>query len=83
MEARSLPALTHSFWWIEFNRHIPSLTVDHPERTAGVGGPTKPRAGAPRLVALVRVVRVWNSVQTGTYGTGMDRSIKISARFDL
>ncbi len=28
-------------------------------------------------------IRVWNSVQTGTYGTGMDRSIKISARFDL
>ena len=28
-------------------------------------------------------IRVWNSVQTGTYGTGMDRSIKMSARFEL
>jgi len=28
-------------------------------------------------------IRVWNSVQTGTYGTGMDRSIKLGARVDL
>ncbi len=27
--------------------------------------------------------RYWNSVQTGTYGTGMDRSVKISAKLDL
>jgi iron complex outermembrane receptor protein len=27
--------------------------------------------------------RYWNSVQTGTYGIGMDRSIKVSARVDL
>jgi len=28
-------------------------------------------------------LRYWNSVQTGTYGTGMDRSIKMSVKFDL
>ena len=27
--------------------------------------------------------RYWNSVQTGTYGTGMDRSIKFSAKVDF
>jgi iron complex outermembrane receptor protein len=27
--------------------------------------------------------RYWNSVQTGTYGTGMDRAIKMSAKVDL
>ena len=27
--------------------------------------------------------RYWNSVQTGTYGIGMDRSIRFSARIDL
>jgi iron complex outermembrane receptor protein len=27
--------------------------------------------------------RYWNSVQTGTYGTGMDRSIKMSAKVDF
>ena len=27
--------------------------------------------------------RYWNSVQTGTYGTGMDRSIKMSAKLDF
>ena len=27
--------------------------------------------------------RYWNSVQTGTYGTGMDRSARISAKVDL
>jgi iron complex outermembrane receptor protein len=27
--------------------------------------------------------RYWNSVQTGTYGIGMDRSVKMSVRVDL
>jgi iron complex outermembrane receptor protein len=27
--------------------------------------------------------RYWNSVQTGTYGTGMDRAIKLNARVDF
>ena len=27
--------------------------------------------------------RYWNSVQTGTYGIGMDRSIKFNAKFDF
>jgi iron complex outermembrane receptor protein len=27
--------------------------------------------------------RYWNSVQTGTYGTGMDRSVKFNARMDF
>jgi len=61
---------------------IPGYTL----LTAGLG--YQIRSGAQRAVFLVNVdnlanIRVWNSVQTGTYGTGMDRSIKISARFDL
>ncbi len=28
-------------------------------------------------------LRYWNSVQTGTYGTGMDRSFKLSAKVDF
>jgi iron complex outermembrane receptor protein len=28
-------------------------------------------------------LRYWNSVQTGTYGIGMDRSIKFNIRVDL
>ena len=27
--------------------------------------------------------RYWNSVQTGTYGIGMDRSIRFNAKFDF
>ena len=27
--------------------------------------------------------RYWNSVTTGTYGIGMDRSIKFNVKFDL
>ena len=27
--------------------------------------------------------RYWNSVQTGTYGIGMDRSIKFNIRLDM
>ena len=27
--------------------------------------------------------RYWNSVQTGTYGIGMDRSLKFSAKLDF
>jgi iron complex outermembrane receptor protein len=27
--------------------------------------------------------RYWNSVQTGTYGTGMDRGIKMNAKVDF
>jgi len=54
--------------------------------TAGLG--YQIRWGTSRAVFLVNVdnltnIRVWNSVQTGTYGTGMDRSIKMSARVDL
>src|SRR5262249_18342971 len=54
--------------------------------TAGLG--YQLRWGKERAVFLVNVdnlanIRVWNSVQTGTYGTGMDRSIKMSARFEL
>ena len=46
------------------------------------------RSGTTRAVFIVNAdnlanIRVWNSVQTGTYGTGMDRSIKFSARVDL
>jgi outer membrane receptor protein involved in Fe transport len=46
------------------------------------------RSGTTRAVFLVSVdnltnIRYWNSVQTGTYGTGMDRSIKMSARVDF
>jgi iron complex outermembrane receptor protein len=54
--------------------------------TAGVG--YQMRSGTTRAVFLVNVdnlanIRYWNSVQTGTYGTGMDRSIKMSARVDF
>ena len=28
-------------------------------------------------------LRYWNSVQTGTYGIGMDRSVKFNARIDF
>jgi iron complex outermembrane receptor protein len=28
-------------------------------------------------------LRYWNSVQTGTYGTGMDRALKFNAKVDF
>jgi len=61
---------------------IPGYTL----LSAGVG--YQIRSATNRAVFLVNVdnlanIRVWNSVQTGTYGTGMDRSIKFSARVDL
>jgi len=28
-------------------------------------------------------LRYWNSVQTGTYGTGMDRNIKFNTKVDF
>jgi iron complex outermembrane receptor protein len=54
--------------------------------TAGLG--YQMRSGTTRAVFLVNAdnlanIRIWNSVQTGTYGTGMDRSIKMSARLDF
>jgi iron complex outermembrane recepter protein len=54
--------------------------------TAGLG--YQMRSGTTRATFLVNVdnlanLRYWNSVQTGTYGTGMDRSIKMSARLDF
>jgi iron complex outermembrane receptor protein len=54
--------------------------------TAGLGYQVRWPTG--RAIFLVNAdnltnIRVWNSVQTGTYGTGMDRSIKMSARFEL
>jgi iron complex outermembrane receptor protein len=54
--------------------------------TAGVGYVT--RIGGKRVAFQVNGDnlanrRYWNSVQTGTYGIGMDRSIKFSVRFDL
>jgi iron complex outermembrane recepter protein len=54
--------------------------------TGGAGYST--RLGQRRLAVQVNVdnianTRYWNSVQTGTYGTGMDRSIKMSAKVDL
>ncbi len=54
--------------------------------TAAVGYQT--HIGKSRLALQVNVdnlanLRYWNSVQTGTYGTGMDRSFKGSARFDF
>jgi len=41
-----------------------------------------------RLLLQVNVdnianLRYWNSVQTGTYGTGMDRSFKLSLKYDF
>jgi iron complex outermembrane receptor protein len=46
------------------------------------------RMGTSRLALQLNVdnltnLRYWNSVQTGTYGTGMDRSLKFSARVDF
>jgi iron complex outermembrane recepter protein len=54
--------------------------------TAGLG--YQMRSGSQRAVFLVSVdnltnLRYWNSVQTGTYGIGMDRSVKMSARLDF
>jgi len=54
--------------------------------TAGIG--YQMRSGTTRATFLVNVdnlanLRYWNSVQTGTYGTGMDRSVKMSAKVDF
>jgi len=54
--------------------------------TAGAGYVT--RVGKHRLALQLNAdnlanLRYWNSVQTNTYGTGMDRSFKGSARFDF
>jgi len=54
--------------------------------TAGAGYVT--RIGKHRLAFQLNAdnlanLRYWNSVQTGTYGTGMDRSFKGRARFDF
>ena len=54
--------------------------------TAGAGYVT--RIGKHRLAFQLNAdnlanLRYWNSVQTNTYGTGMDRSFKGSARFDF
>jgi iron complex outermembrane receptor protein len=61
---------------------IPGYTL----YTAGLGYIT--RIGGKRVAFQVNGdnlanKRYWNSVQTGTYGIGMDRSIKFSARVDL
>jgi iron complex outermembrane recepter protein len=54
--------------------------------TAGAGYVT--RIGGRRVALQLNVDNVanrryWNSVQTGTYGTGMDRSVKMSAKVDF
>jgi len=54
--------------------------------TAGIG--YQIHSATTRATFLVNVdnlanLRYWNSVQTGTYGTGMDRSVKMSARVDF
>jgi iron complex outermembrane receptor protein len=54
---------------------------------AGLGYQTR-IGGKYRLAIQLNVdnlanLRYWNSVQTGTYGTGMDRSFKMSTRFDF
>jgi len=54
--------------------------------TAGIGYQT--RIDKTRLTFLVNVdnlanLRYWNSVQTGTYGIGMDRSFKMSTKVDF
>ncbi|WP_077035132.1 TonB-dependent siderophore receptor [Pelomonas sp. KK5] len=40
------------------------------------------RVGLQLSVDNLRNKSYWNSVQTGTYGTGMDRSVKLSLRVD-
>jgi iron complex outermembrane receptor protein len=54
--------------------------------SAGIGYAT--RIEKVRTVFLLSAdnianLRYWNSVQTGTYGTGMDRSFKASAKIDF
>src|SRR5229473_1470623 len=53
--------------------------------SAGIGYATriqKVRSAFQLSVDNIANLRYWNSVQTGTYGTGMDRSFKASAKFD-
>jgi iron complex outermembrane receptor protein len=54
--------------------------------SAGIGYATriqKVRSAFQLSVENIADLRYWNSVQTGTYGTGMDRSFKASAKFDF
>ncbi len=54
--------------------------------SAGIGYTTriqKVRTAFQLTVDNIANLRYWNSVQTGTYGTGMDRSFKASAKFDF
>ncbi len=53
-----------------------------------VGGGYVTRIAGRRVALQLNVdnvadKRYWNSVQTGTYGTGMDRGIKMSAKVDF
>jgi TonB-dependent siderophore receptor len=41
------------------------------------------RAAFQFYVDNIGNLRYWNSVQTGTYGTGMDRTFKFNAKFDF
>jgi iron complex outermembrane receptor protein len=62
--------------------YIPGYTL----YTAGAGYVTRIagyRAAFQFNVDNLANLRYWNSVQTGTYGTGMDRSFKLSAKLDL
>jgi len=61
---------------------IPGYTL----YSAGIGYATriqKVRSSFQLSVDNIANLRYWNSVQTGTYGTGMDRSFKASAKFDF
>jgi iron complex outermembrane receptor protein len=61
---------------------IPGYTL----YSAGVGYATTlggHRASVQLNVDNVANTRYWNSAQQGTYGTGMDRSIKLNAKFDF
>ena len=62
--------------------YIPGYTI------YDIGASYATRIGANRVTFQVSVdnlsnKRYWNSVQTGTYGIGMDRSIKFSAKVDF
>lgn len=61
---------------------IPGVTLFN----AGVGYATKiagRKASFQVSIDNIANKRYWNSVATGTYGAGMDRSIKFSAKFDF
>ena len=47
-----------------------------------------PMINARRLTFLLAVdnlanLRYWNSVQTGTYGIGMDRTVRMTIKMDM